>query len=249
MYTKTRVSILVTALALMATGQVQASLLLDASVTSQFSGGVTTTVPDLNVFPEPRPATLYFGQLQATTAGSVDFYYVGNEAGFTNTFNYGANSYSTADKPDVFTAPHVLIGSIDVLAGSFLDFGFCTSGGDDVSGAGFCADNDGSTSLAQQFNHAGIEGYRSIGFSSMSAYDPASGSRTFNGNPGISDLWMIFWDDSGNRNDDDHNDMVVGARFRPVTTVPEPGTLSVFALGLLAGAFALRRQAALIAKR
>ena len=60
---------------------------------------------------------------------------------------------------------------------------------------------------------------------------------------------MIFWDDSGAKNDDNHDDMIIGMRFRPIVSVPEPATLAVFTLGLLGAAFALRRRLALITKR
>ena len=58
----------------------------------------------------------------------------------------------------------------------------------------------------------------------------------------------MFWDDSGASNDDDHDDMITVARFRPAVSVPEPGTLGVFAIGLLGAAVALRRRVALMTK-
>ena len=127
MSTKTRAASLLAAMTLALAGQAQASLLLDTAVTALFNGSTTTTNTLGNDLPNPRPATLYFGQLKATANGFVDFFYVGNEAAYTNTFNWGnGQSYSTAGKPDVFTSPHNLIGTLDVLANTFLDFGFCT---------------------------------------------------------------------------------------------------------------------------
>lgn len=250
MFTKARAAGLLAAMSFALSGQAQATLLLDASVTSQFNGNTTTTNTIGNDLPEPRPSTLYYGQLKAVASGFVDFFYVGNEAGYTNTFNWGdGSSYSTAGKPDVFTGPNLLIGSISVLANSFLDFGFCTDGGDSVNGAGRCALNDSSNSLKTQFNYQGNQGYRSFGFSSLSDYDPNNGNRAFNGNPGTSTLWMAFWDDSGAKSDDNHDDMIIGMRFRPIVSVPEPATLAVFTLGLLGAAFALRRRLTLITKR
>jgi hypothetical protein len=250
MSTKTRAASLLAAMTLALAGQAQASLLLDTTVTALFNGGTTTTNTIGNDLPNPRPATLYYGQLKATANGFVDFFYVGNEAAYTNTFNWGdGNSYSTAGKPDVFTSPHSLIGSLSVLANTFLDFGFCTSGGDSVNGAGRCAANDSAYSLRRQFNYQNNQGYRSIAFSSLSAYDPNNGNRGFNGSPGTSNLWMAFWDDSGAKNDDNHDDMIIGMRFRPLVSVPEPATLAVFMLGGLGAAFALRRRVALVNKR
>lgn len=242
MFAKTAAASLITATLALA-GQAQASLLLDVTVTNQFNGNTTTTNTSGNDLPNPRPSTLYFGQLKATANGSVDFFYVGNEAAFTNTFEWGnGSSYSTAGKPDVFTSPHTHIGSMDVLAGAFLDFGFCTDGGDSVNGAGRCALNDSADSLKKQFNYQNNQGYRSVGFNSLSDYNPANGSRTFTGNSLFSDIWWAFWDDSGAKNDDNHDDMIIGIRFTPRVSVPEPASLAVFALGLLGATVALRKQ-------
>ena len=248
MSAKTRT--LIASLALAFAGHAQASLLLDASVTSQFAGGATTSGTNGNDLPAPRPSVLYFGQLQATANGTVDIFYIGNEAGFINSFNWGANTYSTADKPDVFTS-NLLIGSLSVTAGSFLDIGFCTDGGDAVGSFGRCVSNNSADSLVAQFNYGQEEGYRSIGYSSLSTYDPVTGERVFNGNPGTSDIWWAFWDDSGAKNDDNHDDMIIGLRFTParIVSVPEPGTLGVFALGLMGAAFSMRRRLGILPTR
>lgn len=247
MSTRNRTASLAAVLTLAIAGQAQASLLLDASVTNQFNGHTTTTNTNGNDLPG-KPSTLYFGQLKATSDGWVDFFYVGNEAAYTNTFHYGAanTTTSTAGRPDVFSGANLSLGSMQVLANTFLDFGFCTDGGDSVNNAGRCAENDSASSLRRQFNYNQGEGYRSIGFSSLSAYDPNTGGKTFNGNPGTSDIWWAFWDDSGAKNDDNHDDMIIGMRFRPNVTVPEPGALAMFTLGLLGAGFALNRRPAAV---
>ena len=250
MLTKTGAASLLAAMTLTLAGHAQASLLLDTSVTSQFTGGTTTTNTVGNDLPNPRPATLYYGQLKSTADGFVDFFYVGKEAAYTNTFNWGdGQTYSTAGRPEGFAAPHTLLGTLSVLANAFLDFGFCTSGGSSVGGAGYCALNDGASSLQQQFNYGNNVGYRSIGFSSLSAYDPNTGSRAFNGNPGAGNLWMAFWDDSGSKTDDNHDDMIIGMRFRPIVSVAEPASLAVLTLGMLGAAFVLRRRLGVVASR
>ena len=54
--------------------------------------------------------------------------------------------------------------------------------------------------------------------------------------------WAIFWDDSGAKNDDNHDDFIAIARYR-ATSVPEPSTLFLIGAGLL-GSAALRRRRA-----
>ena len=57
----------------------------------------------------------------------------------------------------------------------------------------------------------------------------------------VDDSAWLFWDDSGAGPDDNHDDMLIRAVFTPATSVPEPGTLALFGMGMLAAAFARRR--------
>lgn len=220
--------------------QAHANLILNTTVTGSFTGDTTTT-NTLNNDWAGKPASLYLGQLGATANGFVDFYYVGNEAAYTDTLVLNGQSpaadytHSTVGLPDSFSsiAGATFLRSIDVAAGGLVDFGFCTEGGDDTGSWDRCAWNPVSASLTQQFNHGGITGYRSIGFRALDA------NNNWLVGTGPAAAWGIFWDDSGAANDDNHDDYVAIARFRPVS-VPEPGTTLLLGIGLLGAGLARR---------
>lgn len=226
--------------ALIASLDGHASLVLSTDVTSTFAPTTGTTGIAGNDF-AGHPSELYFGQLQATQQGSVEFFYVGNEAGYTNELWLGgAAAHSTAGLADTFDGPYSLVGSIDVLANEFLDFGFCAGGAASVGSFGTCTYNNDASSLTAQFNYGDVGGYRSIGFRPVT-FDVA-GMPIF-GSLGASDLWMIFFDDSGASNDDDHDDYIAFARFKPVS-VPEPATALLLATGLAVALAGRKRRRA-----
>jgi hypothetical protein len=103
--------------------QANAALLLDSTVTTSFLPGSPGLDPG-NSLPNTPPA-VRFGQLQATVDGTVQFYVVGSEASYGNTIRIDGTTYPAVPN---FTAPDTLLGTLDVRAGSYLDFGFCTSG-------------------------------------------------------------------------------------------------------------------------
>lgn len=234
--------------------QANAALILDTGITTGPGGfqpdavGTDTNGNDLPGI----TGNLRFGQLFADTAGIVEFFYVGTEAAYTNTLVLnnallltGAASYSSTPGLN-FGAPDATIGAITVGKNQFVDFGFCTNGGHDVGIFGKCAYNDDAASLIAQYNYqesASAEaGYRSIGFRALTSYNPVTGLSGTNNYANTLDsyLWGIFWDDSGAKNDDNHDDFIAVARFQP-TAVPEPSTLFLIGIGMLAIAVVGRR--------
>jgi hypothetical protein len=220
-----------------------ATLKLDQGVTESFRDDIYRVSTSGNDLPG-APTWLYLGQLEAMAAGYVDFFYIGHEAGYTNSLLLnGASVDDTANAPDNFLAPYPALGSTHVNAGELVSFGFCTNGGDAVGIWGGCAYNNNDASLIAQFNHNGARGYRSIGFRPLTSFGGSSYAFRSLDN-GLSDLWMLFWDDSGADNDDNHDDYVAVASFRrDPTRVPEPATAMLLGTGLLAAGYFRRRRA------
>lgn len=150
--------------------------------------------------------------------GSVTYYYYGKEAGYQNVFMSGPLQYTTGFTPttqNYFDNP-LTIGTVDVNAGSPLDFIFCSLSSN-ITLVG-CVSNIGNDAL-------GWNASQSIAYS-------------LSGNS----AWL-FWDDSGAGPDDNHDDMLIKAVFTP-KSVPEPATLGLFGLGLLGVWAASRRRVA-----
>jgi hypothetical protein len=159
--------------------------------------------------------------LGASGAGSVTYYYYGKEAGYRNDFWAEGLSYSTGVNPtyqDRFSNPYE-IGTVDV-GGGLLDFGFCAYSGASASSLVDCLSNERN-------DRRGLNSFQSIAMSI------------------IGNTAWLFWDDSGAGPDDNHDDMIIRAVFTPATSVPEPGTLALFGLGLMGfGLTRMRRKKA-----
>jgi hypothetical protein len=209
---------LIALIALSLTGAAHAALVLDSSQFDPLLGATITPTAELHDFADTKGLALSFGQLRATTPGTVVFDYYGKEAGQLNEL------FVPALGPDA-----VFSGEVDEwasglgfplessppleVAASLLGFGLCTSCGDEVEPFGRCLWNHVADSLLAQWEHRPSHGYRKMGFHMLAP-----------------DHWLVFFDDCGPCEDDDFDDFIIGIRFTPVT---EPGVLGLLGAGLL----------------
>lgn len=161
-------------------------------------------------------------QLRVTGDGYIDFYYVGAESRYNNSFAAGSNGGSLSEHDDAFNFAGYSNFSIAVSANDIVDFRFTS---------------DGSSSLnpVDNLNGINLQGLAILFDSSQS--------------DALTQV-LLGYDDKAVNADKDFDDMLIRADFRPtlpggdITAVPLPAAAGLFGAGLagLAG-FARRSQA------
>ena len=181
---------------------------LPANASLMLTGGSNqTTIPGNNNYQgnlKGLGLTDYVqGGLQATASGTVIFYYHGQESGWDNSFLANGSTLvtETSGGTSPWNAAGTVIGSISVTSGQALNLAFDSSGG--------------------AFHSIGTPEFGIFGSGNL-----AGGSFSIFANDG-----RIYFghDDDGAGPDDNHDDIIISARF-----VPEPASLmtwSVMAIG------------------
>jgi hypothetical protein len=212
---------------LAAAGLVTLSSLTAQAAFLQIQGGVNTAVPvNNNYLGDLSPQTYNIGgNLQSSINGilSLDFTYLGSEAGWRN--NFTSSSLLTS-----------IGGSIDnQLPSPFFGYYDAYTIGENIN---FSFNTAGSVSPNTVVNGFNTLGYQWVSFATAL-------NTSFKGNAYDA---ILFFDDTGGlkdgfKDDDNHDDLVIGVRVLDATltsTVPESSTFVLMMMGLV-GLFAARR--------
>ncbi|HSC67473.1 MAG TPA: PEP-CTERM sorting domain-containing protein [Cellvibrio sp.] len=181
----------------------------------QLDGGATSAIPPINFYAASVGASSYNvgGNLKSNIDGwlELQFDFLGAEAGWKNTFSTSAGSIDNLlPSPSFTSAGNYAIGDL-------LGFTFTTSGSGVLP-----------NSVANGGNNNGDHW---VSFATVL-------DATFNST--LYDAILFFDDTGGFKDDDNHDDLVIGIK---VTSVPESSTLALLMMGLI-GLFAARRTKA-----
>ncbi len=160
------------------------------------------------------------GQLSVSQDGFIDFFYIGAESGFNNSFNAESSALSGNNKG--FLTEHNEAFNFSGYAGFTLSVS-----ANDIVNFNFTSDNAQALTPVDNFSASNLEG---LGIYSNSQ----SGSLT---------QILLGYDDQIFNDDNDFEDMLVRAEFRPAQTtpVPLPAAVWLFGGGLTALAGFVRR--------
>lgn len=202
-------------------GTCSAFLLLGTSLSSQaafvIQGGSTQSLPTADNKFNTELTGLGFNQmtsgaqLRVTQDGFVDLYFVGAESGFNNSFTAqsgalsGNNKGFLTESNEAFNFSGYAGFTVAVSANDILDFSFTSSG---------------VTALKPVDNFSGnnLQGL-GIYFSSIQS--------------GALQQVLLGYDDQTINDDDDFEDMLIRADFRPTSVVPLPAAIWLFGSGLV----------------
>lgn len=193
------------------------------AATMTLLGGVSGAIPDTGQTNQVLQDICgcawsgYFGsQVQLDKSSRIRVEFLGAEASFRNTFTFGGNSFVNQDLGNgrnIVPSDFAQLPSfaVDAVAG-LLGFSFATSGGGGQSVAN--GSNVGDANPNTQF---GVNFFASFG-------------NTLNTTGSV---LTLFFDDDGNYNDDNHDDLVIRLTAVPVPAAALPLITALGGLGFV----------------
>jgi hypothetical protein len=160
-------------------------------------------------------------QLRVSQDGYIDFYYIGAESGFNNTFT--AQSSALSGNNQGFLTEHNEGFNFAGYAG----FTIAVSA-NDILNFSFTSDDATALTPVDNFTNSNLQG---LGI----YFDPSQS--------GSLQQVLLGYDDQTINDDNDFEDMLVRADFRPASVVPLPAAVWLFGAGLASLAGFARRSA------